>query len=234
MNRFLQKAQLATAESKHIEFKREFDPSSAEAKCELVKDIVALANSGGGVVVFGVEDGGGRSSVDCSHLASLDLAILTNLIEKYTNYQFHQFELHNIARSVSSHTCVLVGDVEYPLIFTKPGTYAAAEGKQKTAFAQGTVYFRHGAKSEPGRRDDLAEWHKRALARARKGWLGNIRKVVHAPPASSVILGTAAEIVPIGLGEISDDLNAPKFVPARAEALFPIARRSFSRRSMPG
>jgi len=39
-----------------------------------------------------------------------------------------------------------------PIVFTAHGRYGVAGGGQKSAFCQGAVYFRHGAKSEPGTR----------------------------------------------------------------------------------
>lgn len=42
------KALTAKRESKHIEFKEGFNPSEARDWCEIIKDIVAMANSGGG------------------------------------------------------------------------------------------------------------------------------------------------------------------------------------------
>src|SRR5574340_574293 len=50
-----------------------------------------------------------------------------------------------------------------PLVFTRVGTYEVAVGKQKTVFSVGTVYFRHGAKSEPGTSDDLRAFLEREL-----------------------------------------------------------------------
>jgi len=44
----IQKALTAKRESKSVEFKETFDPTSPGDWCEVVKDIVAIANSGGG------------------------------------------------------------------------------------------------------------------------------------------------------------------------------------------
>ena len=51
---------IATAEDEtaDLDFKSAFDPASTRDWCELVKDIVAFANSGGGCIVFGVNDDG--------------------------------------------------------------------------------------------------------------------------------------------------------------------------------
>ena len=45
----------AAGESRSVDFKESFDPNSGRDWVELVKDIAAMANSGGGHVVFGVK-----------------------------------------------------------------------------------------------------------------------------------------------------------------------------------
>jgi hypothetical protein len=71
-----------------------------------------------------------------------------------------------------------------PIVFAATGNYEVA-GKQKNAFQKGTVYFRHGAKSEPGSTDDLRKALEREMDRVRSSWLDGIQKVVTAPPGSS-------------------------------------------------
>ena len=58
MTDLISKALAATSESKHIEFKQSFDPNSQANWCEIVKDIVAIAISGGGVMIFGLTSSG--------------------------------------------------------------------------------------------------------------------------------------------------------------------------------
>jgi len=48
----------AKRESKAVDFKRSFDPASVAEWCELIKDIVAMANSGGGTILIGVNNDG--------------------------------------------------------------------------------------------------------------------------------------------------------------------------------
>jgi hypothetical protein len=76
------------------------------------------------------------------------------------------------------------------------------------------VYFRHGAKSEPGTSEDLRQFIEQEIALRREAWLGNIRKVVEAPPDSQVAivpLGSVASVVsPDGVPmRLVDDPNAP-------------------------
>jgi predicted HTH transcriptional regulator len=71
-------------ESAQLDFKALFDPASAKYWCELVKDIVAMANSNGGVIVFGVNDDGTPGSADLTDVLSIDPASIVDKIKKYT------------------------------------------------------------------------------------------------------------------------------------------------------
>lgn len=54
----------AKRESKTVDFKSSFDPESNGDWCELIKDFVAIANSGGGVILIGVADDGTASGTN--------------------------------------------------------------------------------------------------------------------------------------------------------------------------
>ncbi|MEO0915731.1 MAG: ATP-binding protein, partial [Pseudomonadota bacterium] len=55
-------AETAKTEDEQVEFKREFAPEKrAEFWSEIVKDIIAIANTNGGAIVFGIEDNGEAS-----------------------------------------------------------------------------------------------------------------------------------------------------------------------------
>jgi len=226
--KLLERAQHAKRESKYLDFKSEFDVSSAEAWCSLIKDIVAFANSGGGIIVFGVSDDGESVESDTSEILKCDIADITNRIAKYTGFQFSDIEIVEVGRGSMMHPAFLISRTEAPIVFTKPGTYDIGGGKQKTAFAQGTVYFRHGAKSEPGNRDDLVQWRDSELTRLRKTWLGGIRKVVKAPPGHTISVvptgstGVSDQAIP---ATISTDPAAPKFVPRNAEEIWPYRQK---------
>jgi predicted HTH transcriptional regulator len=54
----IDKALSSTSESRAVEFKAGLDPTSPGEWCELIKDLVAMANTGGGLVLIGVSDDG--------------------------------------------------------------------------------------------------------------------------------------------------------------------------------
>lgn len=213
MNHTVDDAISVEGEHDWVDFKREFDPRSPAAWCEMVKDIVAMANSGGGFVVIGVEDDGQAASTDIQSALQLDPAILTDKVRKYTGVQFGSFSLHDLQARGRQVLVLEIGASPYPMPFVNVGTYSIADNKQKTAFSVGQVYFRHGAKSEPGLIDDFRAFVDREVSRQREEWLGNIRKVVEAPTGSVVSIQAptidqgAAAAIPARL------VNAPDATP---------------------
>src|SRR6266581_3080482 len=132
-------------ESAELDFKAAFDPTAASSWCELVKDIVAIANSGGGVIVFGVNDDGTPSSADLALLRGVDPATIVDKVKKYTGQHYAGCSLTDSTRHDHPVVVLSVASVSIPMVFTAPGTYDIGGGKQKIAFSLGTVYFRHGA-----------------------------------------------------------------------------------------
>lgn len=225
LKRLLERATIAMRESKHLDFKREFDLSSQQAWCEVIKDIVAFANSGGGIIIFGVANDGTNTDFDGAPILAHDTADIANRIARYTGIQAVDFEIVELKRGNKTRPALVVSETDVPIVFAKPGTYDIGEGKQKTAFSQGTIYFRHGSKSEPGNRDDLSGWRDREIARARKSWLGGIRKVVRAAPTDAITVVSASKSAgksgAVIKAMVTDDPSAVSFVPANAEEIWP-------------
>jgi len=182
----IQRGLKAQRESKYIDFKAELDLGGPGAWCEIVKDVVAMANSGGGVLLIGLNNNGVPIGIDPQPILDLDEAVVTDKIERYTGVQFDRFTISEENKDGHRLAAISIDGVSIPIVFTKPGTYAVTNKKQKTAFSAGTVYFRHGAKSEPGNTNDLRMVVERQLEAIRRSWLKGVRKVVKAPPGSQV------------------------------------------------
>jgi hypothetical protein len=161
----------------------------------LVKDIVALANSGGGIVVFGLDSNGAPSGESIAKIANLDPADLTNKLVKYIGVPNFEIEAFRLKKRGQKVYAIAVSGASIPHVFEQPGTYDIGGGKQKSAFGLGTVYFRHGAKSEPGTTEDIRASMDRALSGIRKLWIKGVRQVVQAPPGSEIVTiqGTAPQ-----------------------------------------
>lgn len=215
MNELLEAAIATDYETEALDFKASFDSSSQRAWCEIVKDIVAMANSGGGVILIGLNDDGSPSAFDIEGLLNLDPADITNKIYKYTDYQFSEFDIVVTSKGEHRVMALVVRKVPVPIIFTSPGTYTIENNKQRTSFGQGTVYFRHGTKSEPGNMHDLRRFLERQLDCIRDSWLKGIRQVVEAPPGASIAV-LPPEVREFGSPNavairIVDDLDAPGY-----------------------
>ena len=202
-------------ESKHVDFKRCFDPKSTGEWCELVKDIVAMANAGGGAILIGVEDNGEPSGADLAEVLAIDPAVITDKVRKFTGVQFDSFTLIRAERSGVPIAALIIGLTEVLLVFEKVGTYQLENGKQRNAFSQGTIYTRHGAKSEPVSSDDIRRFVERRVEALRREWMAGVRKVVNAPAGATI------SVVPRGVQQsqdpaampirITDNPNAPEY-----------------------
>jgi len=96
--------------------------------------------------------------------------------------------VHEVTRGRRTVAAIVVGPVtESPLVFVKPGSYTSEEGKSKSAFTRGTLYFRHGAKSEPATSADLRAFIERRLETIRQDWLGGINRVISAPTGTEIV-----------------------------------------------
>lgn len=198
-DRFLRRASTAKRESRYVEFKESFDPTDAGSWCELLKDLIAIANTGGGILIFGVKDNGTLGAgAGLEAIRSLDPARISDQIFKYTASHFSDFQIHDVEREGTSLVAITVGETHSPLIFVKAGTYRhvkqpSGKEEEKIAFREGILYVRHGAKSEPATSQDLERFIERRVETLRKAWLGGIRKVMDAPHESDVLVYQTTE-----------------------------------------
>ncbi|MEX2143084.1 MAG: hypothetical protein WD740_00695 [Anaerolineales bacterium] len=135
----------------------------------------------------------------CNLILKLDQANIVNKISSYTDEQFSSIDIRELTRGGSRTAAFLVSVSEYPIVFKKPGTYDIGGGRQQTAFSVGSIYFRHGTKSENCRASDIRDFVERKIASIKGSWLDGIRRVVEAPEGSHVVVHTVREPAAIRL-----------------------------------
>ncbi|MFI5373834.1 MAG: RNA-binding domain-containing protein [Candidatus Rokuibacteriota bacterium] len=208
----------APRESRLLDFKASIDIESTGDWCELIKDIVTMANSGGGAIVFGVDDQGKPSDADLTALLALDSAKVVDKIASYTGVQFADFHIRPGQRNGKPVAVMEIQGVFPPMVFDRAGTYEVAlpDGKKKpkVAFNVGTLYFRHGAKSEPANSHDLKQVYERQRTADRKAFFTDIRMVSNKPKGARVQIVTGSNLVEGGAGKVvsvrlSGDPRAP-------------------------
>jgi hypothetical protein len=175
-SRFLARAAGARRSSKRVELKQDFDADGDGDWIELVRDVAAMANSGGGVIVL-------------DELAELDEERLHEELERYADPEFDDLHLEQITRNGRRGTAIVVEGAGNPLVFARSGRY----GADHVAFARGGLYFRHGARSEPAAGADVRDFINRQLDETRALWLANIRRVMHAPGHAEIAVVETAE-----------------------------------------
>jgi hypothetical protein len=129
----VEKCLSAKRETKSVEFKQELQPGDPAQFLEILKDIIAIANSGGGTLAIGLDNSGNPSGKDVAGVLSYDHAKYCDLIRKYTNQNYCDFELVEARKNGWQLALFLINPPDFPLVFEKPGTYAVGKD-QRTAF----------------------------------------------------------------------------------------------------
>ena len=212
MSALIERSLAARRESKRIEFKEEFS-GSKRSWCELLKDVFALSNSGGGIILFGVDDSGHPTGSELGSILNLDPADFTNKVQSYTGHNFSEFEIFEAEKNCVKVACLLIDSASSLLVPNKPGTYPEDDRKQGRAFSVGVVYMRHGAISAPATTKDLADYVERRLREERKLLLGQVQKVVRSSSkrkrqSDDVVVTTDPEATAVRLTENED---APEY-----------------------
>jgi hypothetical protein len=170
----------AVSETSTIDFKSEADFSATGTWPELIKDIVAMGNTDGGAIVFGLGDRG-ESMGGQLPMLTIKPEDVFDKIRRYTGEVVEGVFVDRVARQNGEFPAIIVEPFTIPVVFINPGTYELENKKQKSAFSVGTVYFRHGPKSETGTTSDIRRSLERALEHTRREWLENVRRITEAP-----------------------------------------------------
>ena len=196
----LQRALRASRASAKVDFVRGLDPSAAGDWCDLATDVAALANSGGGVIVVGVDGAGRPSGWEPAGLRALDAG---GLLDRIAPYVSDVVDLVVAPARKDGHDVVVI------TVEPRTGAPVLVAGRGADDAA---MYFRHGARSEPARATDLERFVSRELRRVRREWLANIAKVTHAGPGSQVVVHPPGAPPDIAVGQefrVVDDPRAP-------------------------
>jgi hypothetical protein len=192
----VERALRARRESTKVAFVAGVDPASPTEWCGLARELAAMANSGGGVVVVGVDARGEPSGWDASFLLSLDQRALDDELRRCTD-PADALAATPVEATRSGATVVVL---------------PVDEAAGAPLLVDGTVYVRHGARTEPARAADLRRFVTREVRRVRREWLANVALVTHAPPGSQVVVHPPGEPAPVQVGtefRVVDDPKAP-------------------------
>jgi hypothetical protein len=179
-------------EGRNIEHKLSLDPSSEKDKVELVKLIVAFANSGGGEIVFG-KNHEKTIGVNTAIVDALDSAKCADLVAKYCNSQVH---LSHQVEPMPNGMFLFVLKVPASsdlIVMSREGTWSGFDPhKDKALFVKGDIWVRHSSKTERISNQDIREWTERLRSDERGRILSVISTLSSMPDGSKVEIVSAS------------------------------------------
>jgi hypothetical protein len=202
----------ATRESKAVALKPQVSSKEPKAWLELVRDVVAMANSGGGTIVVGVDRTGTPTGWRSERFLRLGGGELLVAVAHHVGEPFDDIRVTPATKRGHRIAVIRVGPRSgSPLVFEKAGTHPGQDGTSVTVFGRGTLYFRHGRRSGPALARDLARFTRTELAHRRRDLMRNLRRVSTAPTGSEIIVvppasGPAGEVERF---RVVDDPSAP-------------------------
>ncbi|MEV5412317.1 ATP-binding protein [Thermopolyspora sp. NPDC052614] len=210
--------QAARLEEDNVDLKSTFqnDPKSWPA---LIKDIVAMHNKGGGVLIFGINNDGARIGLAASMSATLDPTNIGNKARRY--------HLNGTARTAylecsyysKRYGFLFVHAGAGLLVFDKDVAVDKPGGSQEIVARAGVVYTRRDSATKPARQGDIDALLHRILGKGVRAFLARVEKVANLPASTQLIAQTpgassgyvltaAGQGVPVTIVGPSEDAQA--------------------------
>ena len=191
-----------------------FDDNSERDWRELIRDVLALANSGGGQILLA---------------APVEEQDILRRLDRVADFAFRDVRVLSSDPSTGSAAVIVVGPAVFPVGFS-PGRVGEASADSTTPHdILPGFYFRHGERTEPGTTADMRAFVERLLRRVRRRWLRGIRRVLAQPmtfdaaaaPKRPAVKRIKLERTVLQPVRIVSDPNAPALQPQDVDRLYP-------------
>lgn len=174
-------------ETARCDLKATFTPSPAGWP-NLVKDIVAMANSGGGVLVLGVDDDGSRLGLPQSLLQDLDPVRINGRIEPKAPGARVGVSYHELSYYRRTYGFLVVSPHDALIVFDRQWSYnPEGGGRAREVIRQGVVYVRGIAETRPAQQGDLARIVQRLIETGSQQFLARIEKLAAVPMSAELV-----------------------------------------------
>ena len=173
-------------ETTNCDLKTAFDGSN-RAWANLAKDIVAMSNSGGGVMVFGIDDDGRRVGLTQSLLRLMDPARINGQIEPKAPGARIKTSYFEITFYRLRYGFLCIHPQENLIVFEKEWTYQRHNGHHQRVIREGVLYARGVGETRPARQADIAHMVRRLIETGSKSLLARIETVATLPLATEIV-----------------------------------------------
>ncbi len=198
-------------EHPNVERRATLDLDNPRNRLQMVRDVTALANSGGGRMIIGVSADGTDRGIPADLAETFDADRLADLVAEHVAPDRVAMRVHR--RSVAEGAVVVEIEVPVadtpPLVLSKAGVHQPEEGTAVEVFPADAVVVRRGSRVVQARREDFRRWTDEAVAAARAQIQEQLLLVANAP--------TGARIRLIGEDEVRDE---PSYFLSRSADLF--------------
>ena len=208
-------------EDDRLDYKETMDTTSEKHWLELTKDVSAFANTHGGYLLFGVDDGE-KKVVGLSMKVAQTIKDVNDLHQKLNRHldpniiglRAKEFKIDGLSIVV----LYIPQSVGVTHMISKDGIFNHPSGKTKTLLQKGTFYVRRSAGNHLGDSRDLCDLIERRIDQFRDALLNKVAKVVQSPASSDVFI----------LSKDPGDKEAKRFIIEDSPESIPIKGMSFT------
>jgi hypothetical protein len=145
-------------ESSQLDFKGRWDPSNKYHWPEIIRDVVAMLNTDGGVLVFGCASSGRCIPTKLRKINAIGQHTVVDKILSATGENYGDITFIDVERGGVTRRAWVIQKSSRLLLFNRTAERDAAVGhrrRRRMSFIKGLLLVRHGSKTEPATAADL-------------------------------------------------------------------------------
>ena len=174
------------AETTSCDLKTSFDGSN-RSWVNIAKDIVAMSNSGGGIIVFGVDDDGRRVGLEEPLLSLMDPARINGKIEPRAPGARVDSSYFETTYYRLRYGFLCIHPQDDLIVFEREWGYHKPNGQYRTVIREGVLYARGVGETRPARQADVTYILRRLIETASKALLARIEQIATVPLDSEIV-----------------------------------------------
>ena len=168
------------------DLKAEFDPQRSWP--DLAKDIVAMSNSGGGILIFGISDDGRRIGLHRSLVKEFDAARINSRIEARAPGARLQTAYAEFSYYRLMYGFLVVRSNDQLIVFEKDWSRPTGSANQEAVVRPGVLYVRGVAETRPAKQMDLSLIVQRLIQTGSQKLLARIEQTAAVPLSADLIV----------------------------------------------
>lgn len=201
-----------TCETSCVEFKSATDGTDARFWVQIVRSVVAMNNSEGGAIVFGLDSTGQPSGTRVDSIRMIDPVEISDKVKHYTGQPLSDVRVMEFEKHGATWPGFVVQRGTQLIPFSRPGDVHNGQGKPDKLFQAGQLYVRRGASCVAADARDFALIVERIRNEARREFAEQIGQFAVLPAGHMVqVVPTNGHLTQSGPSQairVTDDPSA--------------------------